>query len=350
MCVEDITIDDIIRIPDSDMRRTVLRRIDWSLLPKALKGASEEVTAKFLNNMPTRLSREILEEIESLGSVPASQVDEARRGILEVIKELRVNGEISFLENIPPEEEESTTVSWKPPWEISLEEVDLESIEGIARAMAILTKNAREDGILGLEAESEKVKDPIMKKMLDIVISTPDPEAALELIEIAREGLLRRLKLKLELMSMGIIGITQGETPNRIVDKLCLHAGIVSVPDLSRLPERVDISGSLLELPEEDIIAAIYKISIAARRDGIVGVEAAAEGVENREFAMMLGIVIGGPDLDAMRDMIEIYRETHLEEMKRRLKAIEHGIRMIVKGAEPRRVYETVMLYVWYAQ
>ncbi len=97
------TFEDIVNISDSDMKRIVIRRIDTSLLPAALRRASPEVTSKFLNALPSRLRRDIEMEID-MGPVPASQVNEARRKILDVIRDLEANGEITVSRSLVEEE------------------------------------------------------------------------------------------------------------------------------------------------------------------------------------------------------------------------------------------------------
>ena len=98
------TFDDIVNISDSDMRRTVIRRIDMSLLPRALRGAAPEVVDKFLNNMSSKMRQQIEMEIELLGGIPTSQVNEARRRILDAIRELEANGEITVSRSLVEEE------------------------------------------------------------------------------------------------------------------------------------------------------------------------------------------------------------------------------------------------------
>lgn len=98
------TFEDIVHISDADMRRYVIRRIDMGALPKALRGAPQEVMDKFLNNMSNKMRQNIMMDMELMGSVPLSQVNEARRQILETIRELEAEGTITVSRSLMEEE------------------------------------------------------------------------------------------------------------------------------------------------------------------------------------------------------------------------------------------------------
>jgi len=81
--------DDIVYISDSDMRTIILKEIDYMRdIPKALKGASDEVKEKFSGNIGKKLWEQICLEIDLLGAIPRSQVEEARRNIVDKIRAL----------------------------------------------------------------------------------------------------------------------------------------------------------------------------------------------------------------------------------------------------------------------
>ena len=84
---------DMLLIEDRQMQ-LVLRQVDASLLPLALKGTSAEVRNKFLNNLSSRARQDLADEIELLGSVRMADVAEAQTAILEVVKQLEDSGEL----------------------------------------------------------------------------------------------------------------------------------------------------------------------------------------------------------------------------------------------------------------
>ena len=84
---------DMLLIEDRQMQ-VVLRQVDASQLPLALKGTSAEVRDKFLNNLSSRAREDLSDEMELLGSVRMADVAEAQASILTVVKELEDSGEL----------------------------------------------------------------------------------------------------------------------------------------------------------------------------------------------------------------------------------------------------------------
>lgn len=90
-----LTFTDLVRFDPRDVQ-LILRGIDAVTLALALKGATEDVETIIRNNISER-SREILDmEIETLGAVRMSQIDEARAEIVRQIRELENQGRITI--------------------------------------------------------------------------------------------------------------------------------------------------------------------------------------------------------------------------------------------------------------
>ncbi|WP_169166391.1 flagellar motor switch protein FliG [Cellulomonas taurus] len=84
---------DIVLLEDRAMQ-LVLRGVETNELSVALKGAAPEVREKILRNLSERARENLEEEIELLGPVRLSQVEEARAGIVQVIRRLEESGQI----------------------------------------------------------------------------------------------------------------------------------------------------------------------------------------------------------------------------------------------------------------
>jgi len=97
-----LVFEDIIHISDSDMRTKVLREIDYEKhLPKALKDASDkklpdELLKKFERNMGSKMWERIIRYKIDLGPIPFSQVEEARRNIVDKIRALKDAGQLTI--------------------------------------------------------------------------------------------------------------------------------------------------------------------------------------------------------------------------------------------------------------
>ncbi|MHA3946304.1 flagellar motor switch protein FliG [Cellulomonas bogoriensis] len=72
----------------------VLRGVEMSVLATALKGADEEVREKILRNLSERARENLEEEIELLGPVRLSLVEDARASVVQVIRKLEESGQI----------------------------------------------------------------------------------------------------------------------------------------------------------------------------------------------------------------------------------------------------------------
>ena len=65
-----------------------------SVVAKSLKGAEDDVRFKFLRNMSQNRAADIIREMDLMGPVRLSEVDECRDYIVEIMRELNENGVI----------------------------------------------------------------------------------------------------------------------------------------------------------------------------------------------------------------------------------------------------------------
>jgi flagellar motor switch protein FliG len=84
---------DIVLLEDRALQ-LVLRSVETTGLSVALKGAGAEVREKILHNLSERARENLEEEIELLGPVRLSQVEDARSGIVQIIRRLEESGQI----------------------------------------------------------------------------------------------------------------------------------------------------------------------------------------------------------------------------------------------------------------
>lgn len=87
------TFNDIELIENRQMQ-LLLRHVDASRLPLALKGVADSVRDKFLDNLSSRAKENLLDEFELLGSVRMTDVEEAQREILDTVRSLEESGDL----------------------------------------------------------------------------------------------------------------------------------------------------------------------------------------------------------------------------------------------------------------
>jgi len=85
--------EDIMLLDDTSMR-AVLKSIESKDLPIALKGASQELQDKFMNNMSNRAADMLREEISYLGPLRLKDVEEVQQRIVDAVRQLEEKGEI----------------------------------------------------------------------------------------------------------------------------------------------------------------------------------------------------------------------------------------------------------------
>src|SRR6195952_5326758 len=89
------TFDDLSRLPPDAIQK-LMRVVEKSKLPVALKGASEQIRNLFLSTLSERAGKLLRDEIASLGPIRLRDVDEAQGQIVTLAKELAQQGEIEI--------------------------------------------------------------------------------------------------------------------------------------------------------------------------------------------------------------------------------------------------------------
>jgi flagellar motor switch protein FliG len=89
------TFEDLGRLEPAAVQ-AMLRVVDKSKLPIALKGANETLRDLFFSNMSERASKLLKEEIAGLGPVRMRDVDEAQASLIASAKDLAAKGEINI--------------------------------------------------------------------------------------------------------------------------------------------------------------------------------------------------------------------------------------------------------------
>lgn len=87
------TFNDLIRVDASGIQ-VLLRQVEKDRLGIALKGANDDVKDLFFQNMSERAYKMLKEDMEAMGPVRLSEVDEAQAEIVTLAKQLADAGEI----------------------------------------------------------------------------------------------------------------------------------------------------------------------------------------------------------------------------------------------------------------
>jgi flagellar motor switch protein FliG len=85
--------EDVLLVNDKGIQ-SVLKEIENDVLALALKTASQELKDKILKNMSERAAQMIVEEMQYMGPVRVSDVEQAQQKIVDVVRRLEDSGEI----------------------------------------------------------------------------------------------------------------------------------------------------------------------------------------------------------------------------------------------------------------
>ncbi|RJP76378.1 MAG: flagellar motor switch protein FliG [Desulfobacteraceae bacterium] len=87
--------EDLNAVDDRGMRE-ILKKVESTQLTLALKTASEDMKNKILSNLSSRAAEMLLEDLEVMGPVKLSDVEEAQQQIVNAAKELEADGTITL--------------------------------------------------------------------------------------------------------------------------------------------------------------------------------------------------------------------------------------------------------------
>ena len=85
--------EDISTLSDRTMQK-LLGQVESDILCKSLKDASEEIVDNIMNNLSKRARATLTEELEYLANVKEDEIEEARRGVCDVMASLDAAGDL----------------------------------------------------------------------------------------------------------------------------------------------------------------------------------------------------------------------------------------------------------------
>ncbi len=87
--------EDMLTLSDTSIQK-IIKEVDTKVLALSLKAAGDDLRAKIFNNMSERAGGMLKDEIEFLGPVRVTEVDDAQSHVLDVIRQLDESGEITI--------------------------------------------------------------------------------------------------------------------------------------------------------------------------------------------------------------------------------------------------------------
>jgi flagellar motor switch protein FliG len=88
--------EDLVTLSDESIQK-IVKEVDSKILAMALKATSDELQVKVFDNMSERAGGMLKDELEFLGAVRVSEVEDAQTQILDVVRRLDEAGEIAIV-------------------------------------------------------------------------------------------------------------------------------------------------------------------------------------------------------------------------------------------------------------
>ncbi len=86
---------DVLRLSPRTLQ-SILGEVDVKTIALALKGATQEVKDKILNNVSRRAQQNLAEQMDLMAEVPPAQVDEAQEVIVQILRRLDQEGQLTL--------------------------------------------------------------------------------------------------------------------------------------------------------------------------------------------------------------------------------------------------------------
>jgi hypothetical protein len=184
--VVEIDFNLLAKLTDREIQ-ILMRMVDQKDLVLSLKSTSDELKEKVLGNMSERVREFIVEEMEFLGSVPSSEIEETQQRVLRQTAALAVEGWIDWPNGDRSKQEVLTNASWektpKPaayqpaPELISLYATPLDQLttQEIAAMWQGLAVQARDVGILSLERTAQRIESRFAQEALNLAADGTEP-------------------------------------------------------------------------------------------------------------------------------------------------------------------------------
>ena len=93
------SFESVLNLTNIEIRILIDEINDDILIAKALKGAGDEIKFKFMRNMSQNRATAVLGEMDLMGPLKLSEIDQCRTRILEIMRVLNDNGVISIRRN-----------------------------------------------------------------------------------------------------------------------------------------------------------------------------------------------------------------------------------------------------------
>lgn len=202
--------EELAKLADSEIQG-MLTKIDQKHLVAALKGAGQDVKAKFLGSLPKRVRTFVNSEIESR-TLTEGEIQESQELIAELAAKPKQPKPKKPGKRYLTMKAKLQETAARPLEELSFDEIN--------RMFANMAEVARTEGILALQPIAEAAGDGLMGGGMRLMVDGTEPQLITDILEAEARSILREHQVKLEKVTMGIASLQQGTNPAILAHKL----------------------------------------------------------------------------------------------------------------------------------
>lgn len=339
----EVDFNSLIRLSHQDVR-FILREIDQKDLVIALKQPESEaevaVREHLMGNMTERVETFMGQEMELLGPMPRSEVEEVQQRIVNHVCQMGEAGSIAW----PLGNEEGPNAPLQPPeWppELDLvrrplEELSVDEVRTLCRGLCIL---ARQSGILSLEDVSNEAVSPRIVEATRLAADGTEPALLADILHTRRWALVRHLETRMTMIIEGVLCIQVGDNPLIVVHKLnCVYAPYKEDyrdPEgtVEQFLERV-AEQPVSAMDPDELTMIVQDAADIARRQGVTALATIADAIDEellRDGLRMVAEQVGASDI---METLEARAREMVLAGDLRLRLIAEGVAAIQQGKD----------------
>ncbi len=336
----ELDFEGLAALSDEDATQ-LLRETDQKDVVVALKNAGEAVSDRLLERMSLRVRTFILEEMESLGPMPADEITEVQSRIVEQVRLLARAGSITWPpgSDTPPPQRR-TEDALEPALATIGRSLDSLQVEEIRAVIHGLSVRARAHGILSLEEAAKVAGDGFVREGIRLVVDGTEPDQVEDFLKTRSRAVLQHMENRLQVIVEAMAAICGGDNPRLIAHKLtCVYRAdfdAVIEPTGATLDDlAVQLQEPSASAWDLDRLATwLTDLSEIARRQGLAALAPLTEAIGDPALQTGVRLLAARASMKDLVEALYSLRTEVLAASRQRLWLFTAGITAVQRAAK----------------
>lgn len=201
--------------------------------------------------------------------------------------------------------------------------------------IAELAAKALSEGLLALEDELEGVDEPLLKRGIQWIVDGVAPCQVRAMLTDSLNSSLEELERRNRLIIKGLLSLQAGDNPG--VLETILYGNLTNREReyYQELKAHFELGEPVDRFPmkgQEHLILYLISLSEMARREGLLALEAEAESSPDPLIRLGLFMVLEGSEPELVEELLSLYNNSLLWELKLFSRTIIEGVILIQSG------------------